>query len=146
MLYWKSLPPSLNESLQERKIFVAEQLNENQEFNNIVEEYIYYIKLILRDNTNKKLLEKYLKFLKKNESELQKTFPNLDDFQNEVRFYKVFFNKDDYYKIFQLQKEKSEKEELIDFLTQFKNLNEIIYLRRLSKYYYEYVTNPYQII
>ena len=120
-----------NESLPERKIFVVEQLNENQEFNNIVEEYIYYIKLILRDNTNEKLLEKYLIFLKKNESELQKTFPNLDDFPNEVGFYKVFFNKDDYYKIFQLQKEKSEKEELIDFLTQFKNCSNLQQFKKL---------------
>ena len=120
-----------NESLPERKIFVVEQLNENQEFNNIVEEYIYYIKLILRDNTNEKLLEKYLIFLKKNESELQKTFPNLDDFLNEVGFYKVFFNKDDYYKIFQLQKEKSEKEELIDFLTQFKNCSNLQQFKKL---------------
>ena len=120
-----------NETLPNRKILVVEQLNKNQKFKNIVEEYIYYIKLILRDNTNKKLLEKYLKFLKKNESELKKAFPNLDDFQTEVEFYKVFFNKDDYYKNFQLQKKKSEKEELIDFLTQFNNCSDIQQFRKL---------------
>ena len=48
-----------------RKKYVIEELKKNSIFKDIVAEYLYYIKLIIRDNTNKQLLKKYLNFLKK---------------------------------------------------------------------------------
>ena len=110
------------ELLLDRKKYVEEQINKNQSFKDIYEEYIYYIKLIIRDNTNKKLLKKYLHFLEKNETKLEEKIPNLDKYENEVEFYKVCFDKEEY-KVFKrtLTKDKSEKEKLIEFLTKFKN-------------------------
>ena len=110
------------ELLPDRKKYVEEQINKNQSFKDIYEEYIYYIKLIIRDNTNKKLLKKYLHFLEKNETKLEEKIPNLDKYENEVEFYKVCFDKEEY-KVFKrtLTKDKSEKEKLIEFLTKFKN-------------------------
>ena len=51
--------------LKERKKYVEKEMedyNKNKnKFNNIFDEYLYYIKLLIRDNTNKNLLEKYLR-------------------------------------------------------------------------------------
>ena len=41
-----------------RKKYVIEELKKNSIFKDIVAEYLYYIKLIIRDNTNKQLLKK----------------------------------------------------------------------------------------
>ena len=110
------------ELLPDRKKYVEDKINKNQTFKDIYEEYIYYIKLLIRDNTNKKLLEKYLHFLEKNETKLEEKIQNLDKYENEVEFYKVCFDKEEY-KVFRrtLTKDKSEKEKLIEFLTKFKN-------------------------
>ena len=93
-------------------------------FKDKIDEYIHYIKLLIRDNTNKFLLKDYLQFLEKNETELSKKI-SLENYKDEVEFYKVCFNKKEYMDFFGLSKEKSEKESLTDFLIQIKDSKDI---------------------
>ena len=127
--------------LPERKKYVEEYLDENHTYKDIYDEYINYIKLIIRDNTNKKLLEKYLKFLKLNEGDLQLKYKNLENYLTEVEFYKVIFNKKEYNENFGLTKIKSEKENLIDYLNELKdakNINDLNNIKSKIKPVNEY--------
>ena len=77
------------------------------------------MKLICRDNTNKKILEIYLKFLKDNRDKIEKDIPK---YEEELNYYKVCFNHEELKEKFQIDKN-SEKDNFINFL---KYINEII--------------------
>ena len=77
------------------------------------------MKLICRDNTNKKILEIYLKFLKDNGDKIEKDIPK---YEEELNYYKVCFNHEELKEKFQIDKN-SEKDNFINFL---KYINEII--------------------
>ena len=95
-----------------------------EKFKDKIDEYLHYIKLLIRDNTNKYLLKDYLQFLEKNHTELSKKI-NMENYKDEVEFYKVCFNKKEYMENFGLNKESSEKENLINFLKQIKDSKDI---------------------
>ena len=62
-------------------------------FGSIKEEYIFYLNLLIQDETNIELLEKYLIFLKKNEDFLEKENIQHEKFHNELKYYSVFLKK-----------------------------------------------------
>lgn len=111
-------------------------------FKDKIDEYIHYIKLLIRDNTNKSLLKDYLQFLEKNETELIQKI-SLEKYKDEVEFYKVCFNKKEYMENFGLSKEKSEKENLVDLLIQIKDSKDINQFIGLIKNIKSMVEYPY---
>ena len=122
-----------NETIFERREYVEKELIQKKKFRNINEQYLYYLKLLIRDNTNKLLIKEYLKFLKLNENEIKKRFKNLEEYQNEILFYKVCFSQDELKELGE-GKDKSEKQEFIQLLqdlNDIKNLANICSFQRL---------------
>ena len=62
-------------------------------FKSIKEEYMFYINLLIKDETNIDLLLKYLTFLQKNKKELEKENLLHEKFYDELNYYSVFFEK-----------------------------------------------------
>ena len=132
------------QSLPERKKYVEDILsNIKPNFKNIKEEYLFYVRLLIRDNTNTILLKDYLQFLEHNKEELTKIINNLDIYENEVEFYKVCFTKQEYMSNFNLDKIKSEKDNLIEFLTGIKNAKDLNELKDKRKSIKSIIKNPY---
>ena len=90
------------------------ELKKISNISDIKEKYLNYIRLIIRDNTNKKCLIDYLNFLKKFELNL-KLINNLsiENYKDEFNYYKVCFTQDECLKYFGETKNNSEKEEFI---------------------------------
>ena len=62
-----------NLTLDERKNLVIKELNDIDNNNNkmdIKQKYLYFCKMLIKDNTNKNLLFDYLNFIKSNDEEL----------------------------------------------------------------------------
>ena len=64
---------------------VYEGLIKIDPFKDKIDEYIHYIKLLIRDNTNKSLLKDYLQFLEKNQNELIQKI-SLENYKDESEF------------------------------------------------------------
>ena len=59
------------------------------------EEYLYYIKLLIKNNIEKTLITKYLKFLKKLEDEnLKIKYPH-ESFNDELKYYLPLFEENE---------------------------------------------------
>jgi len=102
-----------NVDLYKRKSFVEENV-EKLNINNLNEKYLQLIKLLIRDNTNGKLLKEYLLFIKENENYLKKEYNEYyEEYEKELNYYKRFFSKDKFSKYFKKNKN-SEKEELLE--------------------------------
>ena len=117
----KKFEDDLKDNYLERKQYVIQNIDnlKNKKFKDINEKYIEILKLICRDNTNKKILEIYLKFLKDNGDKIEKDIPK---YEEELNYYKVCFNHEELKEKFQIDKN-SEKDNFINFL---KYINEII--------------------
>ena len=117
----KKFEDDLKDNYLERKKYVIQSIEnlKNKKFKDINEKYIEILKLICRDNTNKKILEIYLKFLKDNGDKIEKDIPK---YEEELNYYKVCFNHEELKEKFQIDKN-SEKDNFINFL---KYINEII--------------------
>ena len=113
-----------NETIFERKEYVEKALTIKQKFSNINEQYLYYLKLLIRDNTNKLLIKKYLKFLKSKENEIKKNFLNIEEYKNEISFYKVCFIRDEIKELGE-DKDKSEKQNFIYFLKDLSSIKDL---------------------
>ena len=88
-------------------------------FGSIKEEYIFYLNLLIQDETNIELLEKYLIFLKKNEDFLEKENIQHEKFHNELKYYSVFFEKDKLKHLFSEYEFESEKTKLIKLIKDY---------------------------
>ena len=100
--------------------------------------FIFILKLLVNDNTNKELVILYLKFLKENQENLKKIFnDNIEDYNEEVNYYLNIFNKNEAEKYFNINK-KSQKENLFSLMVEISNKNYsefVYYLNNLKKYY-----------
>ena len=77
-------------SLDEKKILVEKEINSKKL---IRLDYIQIIKLIIKDNTNKNLIIKYLKYLEENNNCLKVKYnDNFESFQHEKENYKIMFD------------------------------------------------------
>ena len=88
-------------------------------FGSTKEEYIFYLNLLIQDETNIELLEKYLIFLKKNEGFLEKENIQYEKFSDELKYYSVFFEKEKLKNLFSEYKFDSEKTKLINLINAY---------------------------
>ncbi len=81
-------------------------------------DYIEILKLLILDNTNKEILEKYIIFLKENNELFKKdNLKDMPNYENEIECYKICFSVEECEKYFGKGiKNKSEKENLKNFL------------------------------
>ena len=109
----------------QRRLNVQKYINMEKTLTYSKEIYLELIKLLLQDNTNQELLILYLNFIKKWESDLKNDFGDgFEKFKDEIIYYSVCFNKEDYNNYFQLEK-KSEKEKIIELLGSLEKKEEI---------------------
>ena len=81
------------------------------------EKFLFIIKLLINDNTNKEILKIYLQFLKKYEKKLIENFgkEKIEEFKDEIIYFKCCFKKEEYQEFFKLEK-KSEIQQIIEIL------------------------------
>ena len=85
------------------------------------EEYLYYIKLLIKNNTEKALITKYLYFLKYLEdNDLKINYPH-ESFIDELKYYLPLFEEKELEDL-KSQLFISEKSKFIDLLEQFSNI------------------------
>ena len=76
-----------NRNLLKRKKFVEDSLKQLDEIFEIQKKYIFLLKLLINDNTNKELVKKYLEFLRDNKEELKKIFIDyFEEFEDELDY------------------------------------------------------------
>ena len=100
------------QSIFQRKSYVKNKIKENiKDIKNSKDKCIFYLKLLIRDNSNIKLIKEYLSFLKTN--------PQLEtlnlDYQKELQYYMVSLTKSELNELKE-KKINSEKDNLIQFL------------------------------
>ena len=103
----------LNNSLKTKK-----KINSLEFSNDKYKDYIEILKLLILDNTNKEILEKYIIFLKENNELFKKdNLKDIPNYENEIECYKICFSVEECEKYFGKGiKNKSEKENLKNFL------------------------------
>ena len=110
-------------NLLSRKEEVEKKIKEFKNIKEIKEQYIFLVKLLINDNTNKKLLLIYLNFIKKNENKLREIFNNnIDEFSDELDYYSLVFTKEEKKMYFNIS-QASNKEEFYSFLNSILKLN-----------------------
>ena len=102
----------------------VKQILENEKmcptkFGSIKEEYIFYLNLLIQDETNVELLEKYLIFLKKNEDFLEKENIQHEKFYDELKYYSIFFEKEKLKNLFSEYTFESEKTKVIKLIQDY---------------------------
>ena len=112
------------DTIFKRKEYVREEISKKKEFNNIKEQYLYYLKLLIRDNTNRLLIKEYLQFLKTKENEIKNNFDNFEEYKNEILFYKACLSQKELKELGE-NKKLSEKEDLINFLQELRDIENI---------------------
>ena len=91
----------------------------------IKNKYIEILKLLIRDNTIKGLIEIYLSFIKENEKYLRTEFKNnFEDFKEEKEAYSPFFDEEEFFKKFN-EKKTTQKSMILDILDKIVSLKEI---------------------
>ena len=120
----KALEKNYRISLEKKKEIVNKKLKEYNNYNNSINEcYLFLIKLLILDNTNKELLKIYLKFLKENDETINNMYKNIEDFFNEYSNYNVAFTKEELQIHFGISKKMSEKEEFLNLLRSIIGIN-----------------------
>lgn len=93
-------------------------------YKSVKEEYLFYLNLLIKDETNVDLLKLYLEFLQKNENNLEKEGIPHETFESELNYYSIFFEEEYlnglYSKKFISEKEKFKKL-LIDYRDNIKS-------------------------
>ena len=100
----------------------------------IKNQYLFLLKLLIQDNTNKELLKIYLKLLYKNINDIRKIYPKVEDFENEFNYYKVVLSPEEIFQNFKKQK-KYEKEEFLILLNKINKTSEQNDFNNLVKEY-----------
>jgi len=86
----KELGNNYDKSLDEKKIDVENEIKYNK---TLKLDYMKLLKLIIKDNTNKNLIIKYLKYLEANNNELREKYnDNIENFNKEYENYKIIFD------------------------------------------------------
>lgn len=98
-----------NISLFKRKQIVNKKLNEIDALKDIKEAYFDLLKIIIKDNTNKNLITKYLQFLGKNKKQLDSNFRYYEKYENELKYYLIIFDTDEALKTLNIIKKVTKK-------------------------------------
>ena len=105
------------------KNFVIVEIQKEKAFTDLDEEYLFYIKLLIKNNVEKSLITKYLKFLKKLEDKnLKINYPH-ESFNDELEYYLPLFEEDELEDL-RPKEFVSEKSKFIDLLNKFNDINE----------------------
>ena len=105
--------------LKIKKIEVEKEFNPEKDY-----DYINFLKMIIKDNTNNKLIAGYLKYLKDLENKgINIDFPEKESFENEYDNYKVLLSNEELKSNNLPTKTLSEKENFISLLDEIIHLN-----------------------
>ena len=131
----KYLIDNFNLPFSAKKETAKKLLRDFDEKVSLYEQYIQIIKMLINDNVNKKILEKYLQFLDKNYEKLKEN-ENIESDEQETKYYSVSFTPKELKDKFKYPKEKDEKLVFMELLKEIsdaeiteKNVNSF-----LSKY------------
>ena len=119
----KELCENYKLSLDIKKGNVITELKKYNPSDSVIDKYIFLLKLLIQDNTNKDLLKIYIQFLKENNETLKNIYNNYEDFESEYNNYKVVFSPEEVELYFEKEKI-SEKKEFLDLLEKINNLKE----------------------
>ena len=100
--------------------YVKKEMEKDKYFKSKKEEYLFYLNLLIKDETNITLLKDYLLFLKKNETLLENENITHEKFEDELNYYSVFFEKDRLKDIFGYDL-KTEKYKLVYLMNDYYN-------------------------
>jgi len=108
--------------LAQKKINVENKLINYESKKSLNDEYFQLLSLLIQDNTNKTLIEKYLIFLKENGTQLTKNNIEIETYIDELDYYKVIFEPEEIKIKLQEIKISFEKEEFIKLLESIKDI------------------------
>jgi len=121
-----------NTTLEEKRELVKNNNINFTENDDIEITYINYIKNLIKDNTNTKLLINYLSFLQKNNNKLQTIYgKDFENYNDEIAQFQVCFSQSLLNERLKYTKIKSEKEKLIDLLDNILKINDFDDLQKL---------------
>ena len=110
-----------SKNLVDLKNFVEKEIQTKKIFKNKDEEYLFYINLLIKDETNRILLKKYLEFLKNiEENKITISYPH-ETFKDELNYYLPLFEKEELIKEFNYEDFKSEKIKVKELLINIKD-------------------------
>ena len=89
-------------------------------FKSVREQYLFYLNLLIKDETNVDLLKHYLTFLENNENNLKKEGIPHETFESELNYYSIFFEKEYLNKLYNT-KFISEKEKFKKLLKNYRD-------------------------
>ena len=133
-----SLEENKNSDLISLRNYVKKEMEKEKSFKSKKEEYLFYLNLLIKDETNITLLKDYLLFLKKNETLLENENILHEKFEDELNYYSVFFEKDRLKDIFgyELKTEKSKLVYLMnDYYNNLKNKTFKEFKKKIEKEY-----------
>ena len=119
-----------NQSLIERKEYARKEINKVDKIKCLKQKYISYLKLLLRDNTNKELIKKYLVFLKENKNKI--IISSDIDYNSELKYYIVCLSKSELKQINE-NKKNSEIDNLIQFLNKLYEVRNFFQFNNIKK-------------
>ena len=131
----KELSSNFNIKLKDKKNQVENILKNYEENNEIEMNYYKLIKLIIKDNTNKNLIVKYLHFLEK----IDTKFQVFENFQKEYEYYRIVFTNEELIKYKFNGNKVSERELFFDLINTIITLN-INKMVEKNKFYEEIKT------
>lgn len=112
-----------NDNLLERSRYVERNIKNVNDIKDIKDKYIEILKLLIRDNTNKDLINIYLSFIQENEKVLKIEFENyFEGFNDEKEIYGAFFDEDEFQRRFNTKKINFEKQNVLEILENIINL------------------------
>ena len=102
-------------SLEEKRIIAEKEIKEYEDDKGtLIEKYLALVKIMIKDNTNREVLKKYLLFLKDNYEKLIEIYKNYSDYiesyNDEIKYYQIYFTKKELNDNFNYKKELNEKE------------------------------------
>ena len=72
---------------------MSKKLSNYSENIDVNKEYLQLLKMVIKDNTNKQLIEKYLLFIKSNEEKLQSSFNDYyKTYETESKYYSILLD------------------------------------------------------
>ena len=116
-------------SIFKRKKEVEEEISIMEIDKNPIEQYKKFLKLLIKDNTNEKLLKAYLKFIKEKETQLN--YFAKESFEDEIIYYECLFAiNDPFLNQIKYVKKESEFQKFLNLLNTISTCNDLLFLKK----------------